>query len=125
MVRSQVMVLMVLCTSCFLIGCPNDDPITQPAASDAGSISVRPDTGSESPRDVGETAPHDAGPDAPDSGVVSRRVVPTRAITGGGGTGQNEDYKVRLIIGGPTVVGRGANELNAVQVGAGAAQNSP
>ena len=125
MVRSQVMVLMVVCMPCFLTGCPNDDPISPPAASDAGSIPVRPDTGSVSPPDAGETTQSDAGSDAPDSGVVSRRVVPTRAITGGGGTGQNEDYKVRLIIGGPTAEGRGANELNAVQVGAGAAQNSP
>ena len=39
--------------------------------------------------------------------------------------GQNEDYKVRLIIGGPTAAGRGTNQLNAVQVGAGASQNSP
>ena len=125
MLRSQLMVSILVCATCFLSGCPNDDPIDPPAAPDAGFIPAQTDAGGSALDDAGETTQNDAGLGSTDSGFITRRVVPTRAITGGGGSGQNEDYKVRLIIGGPTAAGRGANELNTVKVGAGAAQNSP
>ena len=84
-----------------LSGCPGTDPIQPPPA----------------PTDVGGTN------SLTDAGTQVREVEPTNAITAGGGTGENEDYKVRIIIGGPTAVGADSNTANSVKIGAGAAQN--
>ena len=125
MLRSRLMVPILICTSFCLPGCPNDSPVVQPTATDTGSVATASDAGNATTIDAGGYIQSDAGSVSVDSGVTAQRMVPTRAITSGGGSGQNQDYKVCLIIGGPTAVGSGASELNAVQVGAGAAQTSP
>ena len=125
MLRSQVMLPLFVCASCVLVGCPGDDPVDPPAATDTGSVPAPPDAGNTASNDAGGNIRIDAGFVGADTGMAAQRVVPSRSITGGGGSGQNEDYKVRVIIGGPTAAGRGASELNKVQVGAGAAQKSP
>jgi hypothetical protein len=86
-----------------LAGCPEAQPVTPPVDA-GGNIS-------------------DAGANTPDAAVVVQRLQPSNAVTAGGGKGENGDYKVRLLIGGPTAVGTGQNNTNQVKIGAGAAQH--
>jgi hypothetical protein len=93
-----------------LAGCPEVEPVTPPI--DAGGNIF----------DAGENTP-DAGANTPDAGVVVQRLQPSNAVTAGGGKGENGDYRVRLLIGGPTAVGTGQNNTNQVKIGAGAVQH--
>ena len=94
---SKLRLAVTLSAVAALSGCPDTDPIQPPPA----------------PVAVGAT----------DAGAQARAVEPTNAVTAGGGVGENEDYKVRIIIGGPTAVGADSNTNNSVKIGAGAAQN--
>ena len=98
---STLRLAVTLCAVAALSGCPDTEPIQPPPA----------------PADVGGTNP------LADAGAQVRELEPTNAITAGGGVGENEDYKVRIIIGGPTAVGADSNTNNSVKIGAGAAQN--
>ena len=94
-------------------GCPDAEPITPP-----------PDAGSGvGGNDAGSNPNVDAGGTNPDGGAVVQRLQPSNAVTAGGGKGENTNYKVRLLIGGPTAVGEGQNNTNKVKIGAGAAQH--
>ena len=104
---STLRVLVVSCATLVCSGCPGDDPIDPPPTADAGS----------------GNGVQDAGSTATDGGIAARIVQPSTALTAGGGTGENANYKVRLLIGGPTAAGVGSNESNSVKVGASAAQN--
>ena len=97
---STVRLAVTLIAVAALSGCPDTEPIQPPPA----------------PADGGTNPLADAG-------VQVRALEPTNAITAGGGVGENEDYKVRIIIGGPTAVGADSNTNNSVKIGAGAAQN--
>ena len=96
---------MPLAALTLLTGCPGDDPPGPNA-------------------DAGVVAGSDAGSSSADTGPPAPKVQePTRALTTGGGTGSNANYKVRLIIGGPTGNGTGGDQNNKVNLGAGAAQH--
>ena len=111
-IRSMRYVPLVFALLAFT-GCPDADPITP--APDAGPTGNGNDAGTNPTADAGETNP--------DGGVVVQRLQPSNAVTAGGGKGENANYKVRVLIGGPTAVGDGQNNTNKVKIGAGAAQH--
>ncbi len=95
-------------------GCPDDPVAPIPEAGGGG--------GGGGGLDAGNAA-NDGGSTQADSGPVVRRQQPTNSLTAGGGKGENANYKVRVLIGGPTAVGDGDNTNNTVKIGAGAAQH--
>ena len=101
--------LAVCCAALALTGCPADDPVDPPPG---GGV-----------QDAGAGSPDGGGSSASDAGIAALPVQPSNALTAGGGKGENANYKVRLLIGGPTAAGVGSNGSNSVKVGAGAAQN--
>ena len=101
--------LAVCCAVLALTGCPADDPVDPPPG---GGV-----------QDAGPGSPDGGGSSAVDAGIAALPLQPSNALTAGGGKGENANYKVRLLIGGPTAVGADSNGSNSVKVGAGAAQN--
>ncbi len=106
--------LAVCCAGLVLTGCPTDDPVDPPPIDGGGGVAVQ---------DAGSSSTDGGGSSAVDAGVAALPVQPSNALTAGGGKGENANYKVRLLIGGPTAAGAASNGSNSVKVGAGAAQN--
>ena len=112
---SQLRLTFISSAMLIFLGCPGDEPVEPPPSADAGHGNVIQDTGSMTTDAGGSTTA--------DAGIAARSVQPSTALTAGGGIGENANYKVRLLIGGPTAAGVGSNGSNSVKVGAGAAQN--
>jgi len=94
-----------------IAGCPEDEP----GGPDGG--------GGGRPAADGGTIGEDAGPPRP---PVVRKTDPSQTITSGGGYGGNSNYRVRVIIGGPTAAGsEGESPTHRVELGAGATQHRP
>jgi len=106
--------LAVCCAAIALTGCPADGPVDPPPIDGRGGGVVQ---------DAGSSSTDGGGSSLVDAGIAALPVQPSNALTAGGGKGENANYKVRLLIGGPTAAGANSNGSISVKVGAGAAQN--